>query len=407
MAKLTGQSIASSYDQLLIVTGADGVTSSLQAVESADTGGAVASLQISTVGAAIDNPTASSATQGGKLTLFSDDGAALGDTHRLGVLEFSAAEDTGSTLTVGASIDAFADGAWDADSAGTFLKFSTTPTGNSVSLTERMRINSVGNIGVGVVPKEWYELYDGLQIGNSGSIAGYSGANVDRIWVSANAYHHPDGEWKRIQADTASQHEQRDGVHNFFTSGTGSADTDITWTKNMGIAASGDVTVSTGNLVIGTAGKGISFAATSDASGMTSELLDDYEEGVWTPIVKDYGDPLVAFTAGTGNSGTYTKVGRMVTCNAFVTTSADNSASGSIAIHGLPFAQVSGSDTAVTFGNYEQLAITAETSINGTIYDTNQFIGLYVADGAGGSTNMSVAEWSPDGRTYLSVTYFV
>ena len=39
MAKLTGQTIAASYDQLLIVTGANGITSSLQAVESGDTGG--------------------------------------------------------------------------------------------------------------------------------------------------------------------------------------------------------------------------------------------------------------------------------------------------------------------------------------------------------------------------------
>ena len=37
MAKLTGQTIAASYDQLLIVTGADGLSSSLQAVESGDT----------------------------------------------------------------------------------------------------------------------------------------------------------------------------------------------------------------------------------------------------------------------------------------------------------------------------------------------------------------------------------
>ncbi len=137
-----------------------------------------------------------------------------------------------------------------------------------------------------------------------------------------------------------------------------------------------------------------------------AHTLDDYEEGTWTPIVKDFQGTPVAFTAGSGNAGTYTKVGRMVTCNALCVTSADNSASGFVAIHGLPFAPASGNRTAVTFGNYENLAITAGHSINGNIYDTNQFIGLYVADATGGSTNMSVAEWSPDGRAYLSVTYF-
>ena len=45
----------------------------------------------------------------------------------------------------------------------------------------------------------------------------------------------------------------------------------------------GDVTLSTGNLVIGTAGKGIDFSITSHPAGMTSELLADYEEGTFTP----------------------------------------------------------------------------------------------------------------------------
>ncbi len=47
----------------------------------------------------------------------------------------------------------------------------------------------------------------------------------------------------------------------------------------------GDQTILDGNLVIGTAGKGINFSADPSAPGMTSELLDDYEEGTWTPEV--------------------------------------------------------------------------------------------------------------------------
>ena len=39
----------------------------------------------------------------------------------------------------------------------------------------------------------------------------------------------------------------------------------------------GDQTIVDGNLVIGTAGKGIDFSADPSAPGMTSELLDDYE----------------------------------------------------------------------------------------------------------------------------------
>ena len=48
MGKLTGQTIADSYDQLVIVDDADGINSNLQALESADTGGGVSALKIAT-----------------------------------------------------------------------------------------------------------------------------------------------------------------------------------------------------------------------------------------------------------------------------------------------------------------------------------------------------------------------
>ena len=44
-----------------------------------------------------------------------------------------------------------------------------------------------------------------------------------------------------------------------------------------------DLTVSTGNLVIGTNGKGIDFSATQNGQGGSSQLLDDYEEGTYNP----------------------------------------------------------------------------------------------------------------------------
>ena len=60
-----------------------------------------------------------------------------------------------------------------------------------------------------------------------------------------------------------------------------------------GTGSNGNVTVNTGNLVIGTAGKGIDFSAqtASSASGAsaTSELLDHYEEGTWTPYYVSSG----------------------------------------------------------------------------------------------------------------------
>ena len=47
----------------------------------------------------------------------------------------------------------------------------------------------------------------------------------------------------------------------------------------------GDQTIIDGSLIIGTAGEGIDFPAASHAAGMTSELLEDYEEGNCTPVI--------------------------------------------------------------------------------------------------------------------------
>lgn len=67
-----------------------------------------------------------------------------------------------------------------------------------------------------------------------------------------------------------------------------------------------DATLSTGNLVIGTSGKGIDFSVTSQATGMTSELLADYEEGTWTPTLTNWTGTLAGYACY------YTKVGQLV-----------------------------------------------------------------------------------------------
>jgi hypothetical protein len=91
------------------------------------------------------------------------------------------------------------------------------------------------------------------------------------------------------------------------------------------------------------AGKGIDFSANSHAAGMTSELLNDYEEGTWTPVVAGSG------TAGTyeigTNGSTYTKVGRMVTIQGFIQFAAvvTGGGTGDLRITGLPYTKTANS----------------------------------------------------------------
>ena len=65
----------------------------------------------------------------------------------------------------------------------------------------------------------------------------------------------------------------------------------------------------TNNQTQGTAAKGINFTANTPAAGMTSQLLNWYEEGTWTP---SQGSGLVVVGAFS-SSGIYTRVGRQVT----------------------------------------------------------------------------------------------
>lgn len=121
--------------------------------------------------------------------------------------------------------------------------------------------------------------------------------------------------------------------------GNGSNTTTIGNSSTTGtFIPAGNLTLSNGNLILGTAGKGIDFSADANAAGMTSELLDDYEEGTWTPVVRG------SVTAGTyelsGVGARYTKIGRQVTVvmNFSTAGSITGGGSGSLEVAGLPFA---------------------------------------------------------------------
>ena len=67
---------------------------------------------------------------------------------------------------------------------------------------------------------------------------------------------------------------------------TGTTSTNLVFSTSPSITTPtlvGNATLSTGNLVQGTAAKGINFTANTPAAGMTSQLLNWYEEGTWTP----------------------------------------------------------------------------------------------------------------------------
>lgn len=121
----------------------------------------------------------------------------------------------------------------------------------------------------------------------------------------------------------------------------------------------GDQTITSGNLVIGTVGKGIDFSANSHAAGMTSELLNDYEEGTWTPSVTSSGGSITTVGAV---SGSYTKVGRVVHAFFDINITTNGTGNSSILAANIPYAP-SASNTS--------MGVFREQSVNGKMGSVN------------------------------------
>jgi len=115
--------------------------------------------------------------------------------------------------------------------------------------------------------------------------------------------------------------------------------TAVTMTDRMTIETNGDVTIEDGNLVVGTAGHGINFHNFGTGSTIDNNLLNDYEEGNWTPTITSTvaGIDYATSTA----SGKYTKIGRLVTANFLIVVSGvtNDGGNGNKKIDGLPFTQ--------------------------------------------------------------------
>ena len=94
----------------------------------------------------------------------------------------------------------------------------------------------------------------------------------------------------------------------------------------------GDQTIVDGNLVIGTAGKGIDFSATPGTG--TSELLSDYEEGTFTATLSG---TITNPTTPVTTTAYYTKIGRQVTVNGGFFNVDTTGATGFTQITGCPF----------------------------------------------------------------------
>ena len=134
---------------------------------------------------------------------------------------------------------------------------------------------------------------------------------------------------------------------------------------------------SAGSLILPQSGQGIYLGVTSATA---ANLLDDYEEGTWTPALGNFSGSAESFI-----DPRYTKIGRMVFCSFQLQIGSFPSDGSSFLITGLPFTVLDGAGT--TFGAVPFMS-TRANMFGLTAGGNNTQMEMYsLTDGAGGQFN--------------------
>ena len=198
------------------------------------------------------------------------------------------------------------------------------------------------------------------------------------------------------------------GANNGFHVDGGAPASSLT-VNNVGdtVVGSGhSVYLTNGNLVLQTTGTGIDFSGVGiNSTSATSSILDDYEEGSWTP--SDYSG---GRSFGANTWGLYVKVGRMVKASCYVDCANNHSqnASSIFTIAGLPFKPLDPGSGGFTGSPMFRNIDVESTTINVAAYitDTTEGIRFYKCRDADDWDAFLNSEVTSTSDFYVGVTYF-
>jgi len=150
---------------------------------------------------------------------------------------------------------------------------------------------------------------------------------------------------------------------------------------------------------------GVVFGDAGGSGTPTSNTLDSYEEGTWTPVLTTNSTPpSVTYTA---QAGAYTKVGRMIYVSGFFSWSALSGGAGSYRIAGLPFTILNsvGAYPQMVSTDYSGVTFGANDITFGGYGATNGTYILLLAARNNGTSSNAISGLATSGFIYFNLTY--
>ena len=145
--------------------------------------------------------------------------------------------------------------------------------------TERARIDSSGNLGLGVTPSAWNSSRRALQIGQSTALYSFS---TSQSILGTNVYMDTGGTDRYINSAAATQYVQSGGIHSWNLAASGTAGDPITFTQAMTLDASGNLRLGlTGSIITSTERMSIQSASGSVGLAINAAGASSYGIGIY------------------------------------------------------------------------------------------------------------------------------
>lgn len=256
----------------------------------------------------------------------------------------------------------------------------------STSNTERLRLDSAGNLGLGVTPGAWDAAYKAFDIGAVGAVS--STATTMRLFQNSAV---AGGAFVYKTTAAAGRYDMGAGAHTWYTASSGTAGNAITFTQVLAVEKDKSLALQGATPATGV---GVSFPATQVASS-DANTLDDYEEGTFTPTIE--GTTTAGVGTYTTQGGRYTKIGDVVNFSIVLAWTA-HTGTGNLRVAGLPFTASSSSTRQTAACHYNGLTVGAGKELGVLVINGNSRIDIWANDPSGGANAAIPMD--------TSVTYF-